>query len=507
MTDNSTHLCGGEAPASTFDSRRPAVATPPQRVNLPLPRELRDQIYGYFLHHEYTEHSTYPESNTWDARLPSSYKFHTNILAVNTQIGAEAKEVLRSNDFVQVTTTWPVVKDLKAHEVPIVCDLGSRRLHFDHLRIDYKLHVHSLKILTDWERKFVVVRFGLANLCRIMQSHLLLRPSHAPIVQHGTNPKVNCQRHEEHSKIRSSIFVHDRVGKQLSAEKKRDLLEPFHNLIIGGQSMEVNKILPEHELSTFKLFVAPPVMNSLPMIWRLFEIALEMKAVADRHVLIGHFTKASRLYRHILSAVGAAARHEGSDTVVLYVLCALVFVDTCLCLALIDLTSSQPMDAKRWLRHSRSVLGRRGEILHTVFPNLKINPVKAEVASGRNVVIQWLSMPCGTARSQTPRLSAMVRHKFEQKKSFRAIMASNNHEQVAEYIDHDVSYLKSLSPVNDGTAAKQAFDKNKLSLFQFPPLVFNFPLPEEWSKPVGWFGFLDKEAYSDMLSKGLVSAP
>ena len=444
MTDNSTHVCGGEAPASTSDSPQPAVARPPKRVNFPLPRELRDQIYGYLLHHDYTEHSTYPETGSQDAGLPSSYKFHTSILAVNTQIGEEAEEVLRSNDFVQVTTTCPFVTDLKAYEVPIVCDLASRNHHFDHMRIDYKLHVHSPKISNDRERKFVVVRFGLAKLCRIIQSHLLLRPSHAPIVLHGTTPIENCQRHEEHAKIRSSIFVHDRVGKQLSAEKKRDLLEPFHDLIIGGQSMEVNKILSEHELSTFKLFVAPPVMNSLPMIWRSFEIALEMKAVADRHVLSGHFTKASRLYRHILSAVGAAARRERSDKVVLYVLCALVFVDTCLCLALIDFTSSRPMDAKRWLRYSRSVLGRGGEIFHALFPDLKIDSVGVEVASGRNVAIQWLSMLCRAARSQASPFSAMARYRFLQKKNFRAIMASNNHQEVADYIDHDVSYLKSL---------------------------------------------------------------
>ncbi|KAI7359491.1 hypothetical protein KC320_g463 [Hortaea werneckii] len=505
MTDNSTHLCGGEAPADTSNSPQTAVATPPKGVNFPLPRELRDQIYGYLLHHEYTEHSTYPESGTQDAGLPSSYKFHTSILAVNSQVRGEATEVLRSNDFVQVTTTWPVVKDLKAHEVPIVCDLGSRNHHFDHLRIDYKLHVHSLKILTDRERKFVVVRFGLAKLCRIVQSHLLLHPWHAPIVLHGTTPIENRQRHEEHAKIRSSIFVHDRVGKQLSAEKKRDLLEPFHDLIIGGQSVQVNKILPEHELSTFKLFVAPPVMNSLPMMWRSFELALEMKAVADQHVLTGRSDKASRLYMHIMSAVGDPSCRERCGAMVLHVLCAPVFVDTCLCMALIDLTTprpmQRPMQAEKWLSFARGVLSGKEHVHQALLPDLKVDSIEIEMITGRNMAIQWLAMLC-----KKPTLSGAVRRNFQLKKNFRAMMALSNHKELADYFEHDVEYLKKLIPEDGDTTAIPIMEMSKLSLFGFPPLVFDFPLPEGWSKPVGWFGFLDKEMYQEMLSKGLVSA-
>ncbi|KAI6900622.1 hypothetical protein KC318_g8647 [Hortaea werneckii] len=400
MTDNSTHLSGDEAPASTSDSPQTAVATPPKRVNFPLPRELRDQIYGYLLHHEFTEHSKYPESDTQDAGLPSSYKFHTSILAVNTQIGREATEVLRSNDFVQVTTPWPVVIDLKALEVPIVCDLASRNHHFDHLRIDYKLHVHSPRIPSDRERRLVVVRFGLIKFCRFLQFNLLGFPPFGPVVLFGTGSKEKRPPQviwnlDEQYKITSAITVHDKIGKPLSTTAKRRLLEPFRNLIIGGQSMEINTILPEHELATFKLFVAPPVMNSLPMTWRSFELALEMKAVADRHVLTGHSTQATRLYRDISYA----------------------------------------------------------------------------------------------------------------KKNVRDIMALNNHEEVADYFDHDVNYLKGLNSQDDGTAVKQIFDQSKLSLFQLPPLVFNFPLPDGWSKPVGWFGFLDREIYEVMLNNGLVSAP
>ncbi|KAI7197658.1 hypothetical protein KC363_g83 [Hortaea werneckii] len=323
MTDNPKKF-SGEVPASVSDLPQPTIAAPPKRVNFPLPRELRDKIYGYLHHHEYTEHSKYPESSTQDAGLPSSYRFFTSILAVNSQIGTEATEMLRSNEFVQVTINWDVDEDLEAFEVPIVCDLARRKAHFVHLRIDYKLHIRSLNILRSQERKFVVVRFGLIKVLKFLQSGLLGCPSLVPVVLHGT---------------------------PLSTASKTRLLEPFHNLIIGGQSVEINKILPKHELALFKLFVAPPVTNSLPIMWRLFELAQGLKAVADQHVFNGCNTKALRLYQHILFAHSDVLfRMERAKTVP-GVLCVLVLVDTYLCHAAVELSTpeSWPGYAGRWL--------------------------------------------------------------------------------------------------------------------------------------------------------------
>ncbi|KAI7089032.1 hypothetical protein KC356_g2721 [Hortaea werneckii] len=429
MTNNSTRLCGGEAPASTSDSLQPAVATPPRRINFPLPRELRDQIYGYLLHHEYTEHSTCPEHGTQDARLPCSYKFHTNILAVNRQIRKEATEVLRSNDFVRVTTNWSLDEDLK---VPLVCDLAHRNHHFEHLRIEYKLHVKSLTISHDQERKLVVVRFGLIKLCRFLQLYLLTCPSFVPVVVYGTGSKDNRRRQvqiplDKFSKYDSLIIYHGRVDKPLPESTKRHLLKPFQNLIIGGQSMEINMMLPEHEVASFKLFVAPPVTNTLPMTWRLFELAREMKAAADQRV--------------------------------------------------------------------------------SFFPEFDMESAKVQLGSGRLMAIKWLKMLYRVAVRQVPGLNASIKHNFEQKEDFRAIMALIKEERVADYFEHDVNYLISLVREKDGPAAFPVVDKNKLSPLQLPPLIFNFPLPDGWSKPVDWSGFLDEEIYQEMLSQGLVSAP
>ncbi|KAI7221667.1 hypothetical protein KC333_g1576 [Hortaea werneckii] len=507
MTGNSTHLCGGEAPASTPDSPQPVVATPPKRVNLPLPRELRDQIYGYLLHHEFTEHSKYPESGRRDAGLPSSYKFHTSILAVNTEIGEEATEVLRSNDFVQVTMNWDVDEELKAIEAPIVCDLARRKAHFDHLRIDYKLHVKSLNILRSQERKFVVVRLGLIKLLRVLQLGLLGCPSVVPVVLYGTGSKDNRRLHvkkalDNYSEYNSSINVHDNVVKPLSTATKTHLLEPFRNLIIGGQSVELNKMLPKHVLATFKLFVAPPVMNSLPMMWRLFELAQGMRAVADRHVLNGCFTKALRLYQHILFAHSDVLfRMERAKTVP-GVLCVLLLVDTYLCHAAVELSTpeSWPGYAGRWLGYAKALLEGNTDCYQAFFPAF-------ELGAPRQMAIEWLDMLCRLSTIQNAGLQATIRSILEPMKDFRAIMASNNREQVADYFDHDVNYLKTLVPEGDDTAVIPIIDESKLSLFQLPPLILDFALPGEWSKPTDLHGFLDTELYELLLSGGLVSPP
>lgn len=64
--------------------------------NLPLPRELRDQIYGYLLDGTYTRVARYPDGfdDKKDSFTRPSYKFHAQILAVNRTIHDESEEYL-----------------------------------------------------------------------------------------------------------------------------------------------------------------------------------------------------------------------------------------------------------------------------------------------------------------------------------------------------------------------------------------------------------------------------
>lgn len=78
--------------------------------NLPIPRELRDQIYGYLLDSAYTRVTRYPDGfdDTKDSFTSQSYKFHTQILAVNRAIHDEAEEYLyKNNIFIVASFDWP----------------------------------------------------------------------------------------------------------------------------------------------------------------------------------------------------------------------------------------------------------------------------------------------------------------------------------------------------------------------------------------------------------------
>lgn len=175
--------------------------------------------------------------------------------------------------------------------------------------------------------------------------------------------------------------------------------------------------------------------------WRLFELAQGMRAVADRHVLNGCFTKALRLYQHILFAHSDVLfRMERAKTVP-GVLCVLLLVDTYLCHAAVELSTpeSWPGYAGRWLGYAKALLEGNTDCYQAFFPAF-------ELGAPRQMAIEWLDMLCRLSTIQNAGLQATIRSILEPMKDFRAIMASNNREQVADYFDHDVNYLKTLVP-------------------------------------------------------------
>ena len=75
-----------------------------KRANFPLPRELRDQIYSYLLHHEHTttapyyerdvsKRSEYSVKSRREKSAAHTFAVRTDILAVNQQIHEEAGQI------------------------------------------------------------------------------------------------------------------------------------------------------------------------------------------------------------------------------------------------------------------------------------------------------------------------------------------------------------------------------------------------------------------------------
>lgn len=110
----------------------------------PLPRELRDKIYGYLLDGDYTliKRTFKEEDRKSAARLnhtgPRAYHFHTNIMAVNRTIHEETEELLyKRNAFIVTSFQWPSLNTLRGgmFSVPVVSSKFVNRMQLHSTRI------------------------------------------------------------------------------------------------------------------------------------------------------------------------------------------------------------------------------------------------------------------------------------------------------------------------------------------------------------------------------------
>ena len=122
------------------------------RANLPIPRETRDQIYGYLLYHEHAHDQPYHVRSAEDAppfsvesrrflSIAYTYRFHPNILAVNRQMSKEALQVLLSNNFIVLSHRFPgLSKFIHRLGLPVITESQ------DHVARFAKLERHVLRV-------------------------------------------------------------------------------------------------------------------------------------------------------------------------------------------------------------------------------------------------------------------------------------------------------------------------------------------------------------------------
>lgn len=153
---------------------------PPPRPNFPLPRELRDQIYGYLLDNKYTRvKRTYdPDSDQANSENGlTAYHFHTNILGVNHAIHDEAEKLLyERNVFVVASYTCPqfssVIRSLKY--VRMVSMKHVARMKHHSLRIHFKGNNVSTDQGID---SVLLVANQMTSFCRVLEGRLIADPS------------------------------------------------------------------------------------------------------------------------------------------------------------------------------------------------------------------------------------------------------------------------------------------------------------------------------------------
>ena len=304
----------------------------PRTTFVVLPRELRDQIYGYLLSHEYTKMPPYhtrpaaargrqSEANKRDISAAHTYGFHVNVLAVNKQISKEAsKELYNRNNFVVVSFEWEGLGDLlNKFDVPIVTDnqnavarfakskMHALRLHIKHPRrpgpVQSLLMLHSdlgvfcrtIRYLKATQEASGVFVFKLKDEFRMKDES---EYCFLPIPDNPNNvfrTKIHFNRVEADS-------------EQGVAMKKIKLLETFTRLCVARQNMTIQGIEDSHEGSTLRETVddlinmaGPSLIWLRVLAWDLLGIMLALMAAANKLCREGDYGRALEHYKAIYS--------------------------------------------------------------------------------------------------------------------------------------------------------------------------------------------------------------
>lgn len=357
----------GQQQESSKEQQQQQQKRAPRTTLLVLPREIRDQIYGCLLSHEYIRMPPYhtrpaaargrqSEANKRDMSAAHTYRFHVNILAVNKQIGKEAsEEVYDRNNFVVVSWEWEGLGDLlNKFDVPIVTDNQNAVARFA------KSNMHALRLHLKHPRRrasiqsLLMLHSDLAVLCRTIR-YLNATQEASGLFSFKLKDEFQVKGEPDHgflpithtfNKVFRTVIRFNRV-KADSAEnlvtKKAKLLAPFAHLRIASQKLEIlgtddgdeGSILREtvHDLD---LLAAPVLIWLRLLAWDLLDTSLAFMAAANKLCREGEYTRAREHYQAICSgppfktlllANGLALPADKSDVAAPVILALRVLMD------------------------------------------------------------------------------------------------------------------------------------------------------------------------------------
>lgn len=309
------------------------------RPNLPLPRELRDQIYGYLLDSAYTEVTKHTDvfDETKDSFTRQSYKFHTQILAVNRTIHDETKEFLyKNNIFIVASFDWPESFQ-EQQRGPAGDMVWSRLVNAKHVA---KMQHHTVRLhLAKNPAKLTSANVSGAGGKAHLQSYLFLAkdfdafctsiqfllkasgPGFAMVIgDHGHDPLDILQVlgvSDANAKVRRSpslkIEFRDTHFYKSTAEWQRKLLNTLSE--VAAPSMKVSlsgtlRVEDSEYTQHLKAKMGSVLYSRCADSWASFEVLCKAKLSADEAVSSGELRLAAHMYARIVTF----ARLPSNDT-------------------------------------------------------------------------------------------------------------------------------------------------------------------------------------------------
>ncbi|KAI7469127.1 hypothetical protein KC357_g6570 [Hortaea werneckii] len=493
----------------------------PRTTFLVLPRELRDQIYGYLLSHEYTKMPPYytrpavargrlSEANKRDMSAAHTYRFHVNILSVNKQLRKEATEELHArNDFVVVSWKWEELGEtLHAYDLPIITDNQMAIARF------VKFENHSLRLHLDYPgvhdpvESLLMLHSDLKVFCRAIRylGALLYWPAHFVIKQ--SEPTGDCfGTYSNHNlpALRTKIQIHRVIAasEEEAFKKKAKLLAPLADLRVAGQKLKVlgsqnggAQIEFAKVVDELTNLAAPSLAWVKVVAWDLLDISQALMTAANKLCLDGDYERASTHYWGII--VGVPFSHFFCN------LPPIVVVSDAAPPVIMGLrVLSDAVAATGWLALRRGDLSEARQvqdlgldvadlISHFLKPEEVLRPTGEDESSWKDQPPSWhFHALCSFFTDNRP-LTHYV-GVFE-----------DLHDQFPDdaHIAHDLEVFARLSEGKQMIALEERPKLlAKFSACALPPQIFTFQIPDHNARPAKILGWHDQEQYEEAAAR------
>ncbi|KAK4561496.1 hypothetical protein LTR86_004814 [Recurvomyces mirabilis] len=291
--------------------------TIPSISNLPLPRELREEIYSYLLQADAVRHFSNEAEKPISLRnmlsAAHTYRFEAALFGVNTVIARESREYFQEhNRFVLLKYNSPSFeKQLHALDVPIV---AMNSLHHPEVSLNVSIFwpfgpyytIHTDNGEAPPEKDTGTVLMLLQDLPKLLSMLTFVCQYASGPITYITSAR-GAPLQLERSLRRDLPIVSFEVLRtngthHLTLAEETKVLQGIATVLGLGRHLDLIgfKSVPVSELEDIKLAVAPTLACLRGLLWERLDTMLALKRGIDELALHGKLNLAARKYTFLL---------------------------------------------------------------------------------------------------------------------------------------------------------------------------------------------------------------